>query len=191
MCYFATFLGPIIFLGLERNCLYRDLVVVFAPDPLEDQLGWSMEEVRWHWNWALGSGFLNSSVLAHLAAYTGRVALFRLELQSWPGRHAAVAQMKRLSTTSTTASEFTCFGITSGSGWPASNPSSWCCLTLVTSVSREEAGSVSLDTNCSQNGDLDDAKEGIVWRCILRCDRNRLDRITFDWRWVHAVSLIV
>ena len=28
-------------------------------------------------------------------------------------------------------------------------------------------------------------------RIKIRCDRNRLDRITFDKRWVHAASLVV
>ena len=32
-----------------------------ALDPLVDWLGWSMEEVRLHWNWAPGSGFLDNS----------------------------------------------------------------------------------------------------------------------------------
>ena len=45
---------------------------------------------------------------------------------------AAVVKKKRLSTPSTTASEFTRSGITSGSGRLASNPSSSCCSTLVT-----------------------------------------------------------
>ena len=40
-------------LFVSRKQLYRNLVV--------DQLGWSMEEVRSHWNWAPGSGFLNNS----------------------------------------------------------------------------------------------------------------------------------
>ena len=28
-------------------------------DPLVDRIGWSIEEVRLHWSWAFGSGFLN------------------------------------------------------------------------------------------------------------------------------------
>ena len=63
-------------------------------------------------------------------------------------------------------------------------------------------------SSCSQNGDLDDAKEGLsddasfshcdlilffshqLW-VKIRCDRKRLDRITFDKRWMNLASLVV
>ena len=45
----------------SRKELYRGLVVGSASDPLVERLGWSAEEVRTHWNWAPGSGFLNNS----------------------------------------------------------------------------------------------------------------------------------
>ena len=32
-----------------------------ASDPLSERRGWTAEEVRSHWNWAPGSGFLNNS----------------------------------------------------------------------------------------------------------------------------------
>ena len=38
-----------------------NLVMGSASDPLVDRLGWSMEEFRSRWNWAPGSGFLNNS----------------------------------------------------------------------------------------------------------------------------------
>ena len=38
-----------------------ELVVGSASDPLVDRIGWSMEEIRLHWNWAPSSGFLNNS----------------------------------------------------------------------------------------------------------------------------------
>ena len=41
--------------------LYQELLVASTSDPLMDRLGWSMEEVRSHWNWAPGSSFLNNS----------------------------------------------------------------------------------------------------------------------------------
>ena len=48
-------------LSQPRNELYRELVVGSTSYPFEDRLGWSLEEVRSHWNWAPGSGFLNNS----------------------------------------------------------------------------------------------------------------------------------
>ena len=40
---------------------YRELVVGCASDPLSERRGWTAENVRSHWNWAPGSGFLNNS----------------------------------------------------------------------------------------------------------------------------------
>ena len=51
-------------LSRPRKELYQDLVVGSTSDHLEDQLGWSMEEVYSHWNWAPGSGFLNNWLFA-------------------------------------------------------------------------------------------------------------------------------
>ena len=48
-------------LSRSRKELYRELVVDSASDSLVDRLGWLMEEVRSHWNWVPGSGFLNNS----------------------------------------------------------------------------------------------------------------------------------
>ena len=45
----------------SRKELYRGLVVGYASDHLVEQLGWSAEDVRSHWYWAPGSGFLNHS----------------------------------------------------------------------------------------------------------------------------------
>ena len=44
-----------------RKKLYRDFVVGSALGPFVDRFGWSIEEVRLHWNWAPGSGFLKNS----------------------------------------------------------------------------------------------------------------------------------
>ena len=48
-------------LSRPRKEQYRELVMGSASDPLVDRLGYSMEEVRSHWNWAPDSGFLNNS----------------------------------------------------------------------------------------------------------------------------------
>ena len=48
-------------LSWPRKELYRELVVGSASDPLSERHGWTMEEIRSHWNWAPGSSFLNNS----------------------------------------------------------------------------------------------------------------------------------
>ena len=44
-----------------RKEIYRELMVGSASDPLSERRGWTAEEIRSHWNWALGSSFLNNS----------------------------------------------------------------------------------------------------------------------------------
>ena len=48
-------------LSRPRKELYRELVVGSASDPLSKRRGWTVEEIRSHWNWAPGSSFLNNS----------------------------------------------------------------------------------------------------------------------------------
>ena len=48
-------------LSRPRKELYRELVVGSTSDPLSERRGWRAEEIRSHWNWALGSSFLNNS----------------------------------------------------------------------------------------------------------------------------------
>ena len=48
-------------LSWPQKKLYRELVVVSASDPLSKRHGWTVEEIRSHWNWAPGSSFLNNS----------------------------------------------------------------------------------------------------------------------------------
>ena len=116
-------------LSRPRKELYRELVMGSASDPLSER----------HWNWAPGSSFLNNSEFS-LTWRLARNALPLLGLNYEAGLEdiltvlaAAMEWKKRLSTPSTIASEFARFGITSGSGRLASNPSSSYCSTLVTS----------------------------------------------------------
>ena len=116
---------------------------------------------------------------------------------------------KRPSTPSTTASEFVRFGITSGSGRLASNPSSSCCSTLVTSSTTSYlrfrvksmwsflAVARMMIWTTRKKGLYDDANfshRALVLyfrhqlRVKIRCDRKRLDHKTFDKRWVNAAS---
>ena len=48
-------------LSQPQKELYWDLVVGSVLDFLMDWLSWSMEEVRSHWKWVPGLGFLNNS----------------------------------------------------------------------------------------------------------------------------------
>ena len=48
-------------LSQPRKELYRELVVDSASDPLSERCGWTAEKICSHWNWALGSSFLNNS----------------------------------------------------------------------------------------------------------------------------------
>ena len=48
-------------LSWPRKELYRELVVGSASDPPSERHGWTVEEIRCHWNWAPGSSFLNNS----------------------------------------------------------------------------------------------------------------------------------
>ena len=70
-------------LSRSRKELYRGLVVGSASDPLvARRLGWSAEEVRSHWNWVPGSGFLNNSEFS----LTWRLARNALALNDWAYR---------------------------------------------------------------------------------------------------------
>ena len=81
----------------SRKELYRELVVGTASDPLEDRFGWSLDEIHFQWNWAPGSGSLNNSVLARLAARSERVTPRRLGFQGGLGRHARLRSLRQWS----------------------------------------------------------------------------------------------
>ena len=69
----------------------------------------------------------------HVATDLNHNFVFPTEIAGLIALAAAVVWKKQLSMPSTTANEFVRSGITSGSGRRASNPSSSCCSTLVTS----------------------------------------------------------
>ena len=126
---------------------------------------------------------------------------------------AAVVWKKRLRTPSITASEFAHFGTTSVSGRLASNAKSSCCSCYVGDnvlppfkgekrvvflVILAVARMVIWTTR--NKGLYDDAnfshRDLVLYfrhqlRVKIRCDRKRLDGITFSKRWVNAASLVV
>ena len=133
---FVTFLGPVTSPWKE---LYRELVVGSTSYPLSERCSWTAEEICSHWNWVPESSFFNNSEFS-LTWRFARNALpllglnFRAGLANMPQLCSLQQCFRRNSCTpSTTASKFAHSGITSGSGWLASNPSSSCCSTLVTS----------------------------------------------------------
>ena len=48
-------------LSRPQKELYRELVVGSALESLKERHGWTTGEIRSHWNWVPGSGFLNNS----------------------------------------------------------------------------------------------------------------------------------
>ena len=82
---------------------------------------------------------------------------------------AAVVWKKRLITPSTTASELARWGVDSSHRTQAARAvRRWLRRRqYFISVSGWEAYGVFRDPSCSQNGYLDDAKEGMVWQCKL------------------------
>ena len=75
-------------LSRSRKELYRGLVLGSASDPLVKLLGWSVEEVCSHRNWAPGSGFLKNSEFS----LTWRLSRNALSLNDWAYR-ACIADM--------------------------------------------------------------------------------------------------
>ena len=118
-------------------------------------------------------------VLAHLVASTECVAPFRLEFQSGPGRHARLFSLRQwlrrngwarlllqrvsspvLGSRREVNSSYRTQAARAARRWLRRRQ-------RFTPVLEWEACGVSRDPSCSQNRDLDDAKEGIVWRCKL------------------------
>ena len=174
---FVTFSG-FSDLSRPRKELYRELVVGSASDPLSNWRGWTAEEVRSHWNWAPGSGFLNNSEFS-LNWRLAQNALPVLGLNLRAGL-ADMSNCARCYSGLEETAEHTFYycervrpfwsrGMDGSHRIQAARAvRHWLrCKQRSVSVSGWEACGVSHDPSCCQNGDLDDAKEGIVWQCKL------------------------
>ena len=154
-------------LSRSRRELYQELVVGTVSDPLEEWLGWSRDEIRSQWNWALGLGFLNNSEFSLGTCCPSSAGRSRRVWQTCSiALVAEIVWKKWLGTPS--ASTSTRFGVTSQSGRSALILNSCLCRGQCwSSVERWETGGVSRDPSCGPNGDLGDAKEGIVWKLFF------------------------
>ena len=149
-------------------------------DPLSERRGWTAEEIRSHWNWAPGSSFLNNSEFS----FTWRLARNALPLLGLNYR-AGLADMPD------------CTRCGSGLEETAEH-AFYNCERVVFLAILAAAWMVIRKTQ--KKGLYDDAnfshRDLVLYfkhqlRVKIRCDRKRLDGITFDKRWVNAASQVV
>ena len=208
-------------LSRPRKELYRELVVGSASDPLSERRGWTAEEICSHWNWAPGSSFLNNSEFsltwrlirnalplldlnykAGLADmpdcprcasgleetaenafyYCERVRPFWDHVGEWTAR----IEPKQLVLLDV--------GYVVDNVLPPFQGEKRVVFLAILPVARMVIWSTRNkglydDANFSHR-DLDLYFRHLLW-VKIRCDRKRLDRITFSKRWVNAVSLVV
>ena len=208
-------------LSRPRKELYRELVVGSASDPLSERCGWTAEEIRSHWNWASGSNFLNNSefsltwwlvrnalplldlnyragladmpdcvrcgsgleeTVEHAIYYCERVRPFWDHVGEW----TACIEPKQLVLLNV--------GYVVDNVLPPFQGEKRVVFLAILAVSRMVIWTT------RKKGLYDDAnfshRELILYfrhqlRVEIRCDRKRLDRITFNRKWVNAASLVV
>ena len=208
-------------LSRPRKELYRELVVGSASDPLSERHGWTTEEIRSHWNWAPGSSFLNNSEFSltwrlvrnalplvglnykagladvpdcarcgsgleetaeHAFYYCERVRPFWDHVGEWTTR----IEPKQLVLLDV--------GYVVDNVLPPYQGEKRVVFLAILAVARMVIWTT------RNKGLYDDAnfshRDLILYfrhqlRVKIRCDRKRLDRITFSKRWVHAASLVV
>ena len=208
-------------LSWPRKELYRELVVGSASDPLSEQHGWTAEEIRSHWNWAPGSSFLNNSEFSltwrlvrnalslrglnfkagladmpdcprcgsgleetaeHAFYYCERVRPFWDHVGEWTAR----IEPKQLVLLDV--------GYVVDNVLPPFHGEKRVVFLAILAVARMVIWTT------RNKGLYDDAnfshRDLVLYfrhqlRVKIRCDRKRLDRITFSKRWVTAASLVV
>ena len=208
-------------LSRPRKELYRELVVGSASDPLSERRGWTTEEIRSHWNWAPGSSFLNNSefpltwrlvrnalplvglnykagladmpdcarcgsgleeTAEHAFYYCERVRPFWDHVGEWTTR----IEPKQLVLLD--------IGYVVDNVLPPFQGEKRVVFLAILAVARMVIWMT------RKKGLYDDAnfshRDLVLYfrhqlRVKIRCDRKRLDRITFSRRWVNAASLVV
>ena len=149
-------------LSRPQKKLYRELVVGSASDSLSERRGWTAEEIRSHWNWAPGSSIFNNSEFSLIWRLARNALPLLCSLRQWFRRNGW-ARLRLLRASSPV------LGSRRGADGShrtqaARAPRRWLRRRQrSSSVLGWEACGVSRDSSCSSNGDLDDAKEGIVW----------------------------
>ena len=193
-------------LSRTRKELYRGLVVGAASDPLSERCGWTAEEIHSQWNWAPGSSFLDNSEFS-LTWRLARNALPLLgSLRQWLGRNRlSTPSCERVCPFWDHVEEWTaCIEpkqlVLLDVGYVVENvlPPFQCEKRMVFLAILAVARMVIWTTR--NKGLYDDAnfshRDLVLYfrhqlRVKIKCDRKRLDRITFSKRWVNAASLIV
>ena len=191
-------------LSQPRKELYRELVVASASDPLKERRGWTASV-------ELGARIElleQPRVLAHLATCSECIIPCRLELQGGPGRHArlhAFYYCERVRPFWDHVNEWTVRiepkqPVLLDVGYAVDNVLSpfqgqkRVVFLAILDVARM------VIWRTRNKGLYDDANFSHHYlvlyfrhqlRVKIRCDRKRLDRITFSKRWVNAASLVV
>ena len=208
-------------LSWPRKELYRELVVSSASDPLSERSGWTAGEIRCHWNWAPGSCFLNNfefsltwrlvrnalplhslnykvgradmpdcprcgsgleETAEHAFYYCERVRPFWDHVREWTAR----IEPKQLVLLDV--------GYVVDNVLPPFQGEKRVVFLAILAVARMVIWTT------RNKGLYDDAnfshRDLVLYfrhllRVKIRCDRKRLDRITFSKRWVNAASLVV
>ena len=208
-------------LSRPRKELYQELVVDSASDPLSKRRSWTAEEIRSHWNWVPGSSFLNNSEFWHTRRLARNALLllglnFRAGL---PDISDCARCSSGLEETAEHAFYY-CervrpFGDHVGEWTARIKPKQLVLLDAgyvienVLPLFQGEKCVVFLAIlavarmviwTTRKKGLYDDSRfshRDLILnyrhqlRVKIRCDRKRLDRITFDQRWVNAVILVV
>ena len=208
-------------LSRPRKELYRELVVGFASDPLSERHGWTAEEIRSHWNWAPGSIFLNHSEfsLTWRLARNALPLLglnFKAGLADMPNCARCGSALKETAEHAFYYCERVRPFWDHVGEWTAHiEPKQFVLLDVdyvVDNVLLPFQGEKRVVFHAIlavarmliwttwKKGLYDDAnfshRDLVLYfrhqlRVKIRCDRKRLDRITFDKRWVNPASLVV
>ena len=208
-------------LSRPRKELYRELVVGSASDPLSEWRGWTAEEIRSHWNWAPGSSFLNNSKFSltwrlvrnalplldlnykvgladipdcprcgsglevtaeHAFYHCERVRPFWDHVGEWTAR----IEPKQLVLLDV--------GYIVDNVLPPFQGEKRVMFLAILAVARMVIWSTR-NKGLYDNANFSHRDLVLYFRHLLRvkirCDRKRLDRITFSKRWVNAASLVV